>query len=82
MVYINGAYSQPMEIECGVLQGSCLGPLLFILVLNDLPTVSSAADTLYADDTTPFFAAESARFVSDDLQQDLLNVRLKKSSGS
>jgi len=54
-VYINNVLSEPGTIRCGVPQGSILGPLLFILFINDLPLVlrdSVSSTDLYADDTT------------------------------
>ena len=49
---INGHLSDPCQVEIGVPQGSILGPLLFIIYINDLPNVSRDADFfLFADDT-------------------------------
>ena len=51
-VQINNCLSELNEINLGVPQGSILGPLLFIIYINDLPSVSDISDFyLFADDT-------------------------------
>ena len=56
-VAFNNCTSEPGNITCGVPQGSILGPLLFILYVNDIRYTSNVLDfILFADDTTILYS--------------------------
>ena len=75
-VYFKESMSDECRIVYGVPQGSILGPILFLLYINDLPQFIPSADiTLYADDTSLGNAAPSA-----DLSLHV-NNRLKVQAG-
>lgn len=66
-VSIRGKFSQPAEVLSGVPQGSVLGPLLFLLYVNEIPEVIQGTAKLFADDTKVFDKASR----KDVLQKDL-----------
>ena len=50
---VNGTLSKFEKVACGVPQGSYLGPLLFILYINDLPlSLKHSQVNMYADDNS------------------------------
>ncbi len=68
-VCINGLYSEWKNVTSGIPQGSVLGPLLFVLYINDMPDDITSNIFLFAD--TKIFMNSSNHQNSVNLQQDL-----------
>ena len=50
-VMVNGVHSDLVPVKSGVPKGSVLGPLLFLLYVNDIPSIVSCTAKMFADDT-------------------------------
>ena len=64
-------------IKCGVPQGSILGPLLFLIYINDLTKVcSQSSPFLFADDTNLFMTGKCLQNMVNSLNKELKEISL------
>ena len=71
-VYFNGQSSNVKGISCGVPQGSVLGPLLFLIYINDLPNISKKLKFfLFADDTNIYYESSNLKELEITINKEL-----------
>ena len=74
-MFLNGTNSNFKNITCGVPQGSLLGPLLFILYINDFQNSSNLLSfILFADDTSVFFSHKNPNTLVDTVNTELSRI--------
>ena len=72
---VNGVDSSVERIEVGVPQGSCLGPLLFLIYTNDLPqAVRKSNVSMYADDTSLCHQSSDITQLNEAINSDLARL--------
>ena len=74
-VKLGNVESNSLQIVCGVPQGSTLGPLLFLLYINDLANSSDMLSfRLFADDANIFYATKTSRDLEAVMNSELQKV--------
>lgn len=66
--------SSERHVAFGVPQGSLLGPLLFIVYINDLPYSLTQPMTLFADDSTLTIACKEPEFYQNDINDSISTI--------
>ena len=73
-VVLNGQRSSWTNVEAGVPQESILGPLFFLIYVNDLSDGLTANPKLFADDTFLFSVIHNINSTANDLNSDLMKI--------
>ena len=74
-VHLNGIDSKVKTITCGLPQRSVLGPILFLLYINDLPNISKELKFyLFADDTNIFLESNDLKSLEKTMNKELLKL--------
>ena len=73
-VNFHDKFSTSSDLRCGVPQGSILGPLLFLLYINDMPQAVDCDLFLYADDTCLLFQHKDLERIKEELTKNFSNI--------
>ena len=71
---LENCYSDPSNITCGVPQGSILGPLLFLIYVNDMPQAVKSNLFLYADGSSLVFKGKDVIEIKKQLNEYFTDI--------
>ena len=72
--YNNTSY-KILPIKCGVTQGTFLGPVLFVMYINDLPNITNICNfTLFSDSTTLTFKSHNLYHIENEIHSTLVLI--------
>ena len=74
-VEVGGMKSEFLPVSCGVPQGSILGPLLFLIYINDMKISVDCNLSLYADDSALLFSHKNSSTIASRLSDELLRCK-------
>ena len=74
IVNLKNSFSEPGHLSCGVPQGSILGPLLFLLYINDMPQAVNCELLLHADDTCLIFQHKDVKVIEKQLNGNFRSI--------
>ena len=71
-VALNGVISSTLTVNCGVPQGSVLGPILFLIFINDISYLPLAGQIrMFADDTALFYNSKECSHTMISMERDI-----------
>ena len=73
-VILNSTASDYKDVQAGVPQGSVLGPLLFLVYVNDIAAQLLSLTRLFADDSSLFFSCSNMKDIEGILNHDLMII--------
>ena len=74
-VSLNGQLSTPKQVTCGVPQGSILGPLLFLIYINDMnKAINNSTVYHFADDTNLLYSHKNPKTLKKAMNRDLKSL--------
>ena len=76
-VHLGNTVSSNQTMTCGIPQGSLLGPILFLIYINDLPNCSDLLTfRIFADDTNSLYSAWDLKTLEKVINSELKKVKI------